>query len=963
VARPPVTFAGLLRKLRMDAGLTQEELAEAASLSSRSISDLERGVNQTARKETARLLADALHLAGPARLEFEAVARGRIPADESPAGLEGGADSAGFGGVAAPIRTLPRDVASFSGREPELREVLAAMTGADRSSGVVEIHVIGGMAGVGKTALAVHAAHQLASRFLGGQIFLPLHGHTPGRRPVDPADALANLLLTLGMSVQQIPSGLEARMALWRDRLATRRLLLVLDDAANSEQIRPLLPGTGGSLVLVTSRGHLGALEEARTISLDILPPDEAAELFVRLAARHGLSSDDVAVSEIARLSGYLPLAIGLLARQLHHHAAWCAGDLAADLAEARERLELMQTENLSVAAAFNLSYEDLTEAQQRLFRRLGLHPGTDVDVYAAAALNGTDVNIARRHLEALYDQYMLTEPARGRYRLHDLIREHSRTLAICDPDDEREQAADRLLDYYQHTAETADRYITRYSRRVPSLAAAPPKATPKILDSKRALLWTRTERPNLTACLDQATRSGQHSRVVAFTAAMASLLRHDGPWTDAMTRHSTAVEAARSLGDRLAEVSALHDLGAVQNLAGDYPGATEALEKALSIARDLDDRLGQANILNELGSVRRRTGAHPGAAEALEKALGIARDLDDRLGQASMLNNLGALRWQEGDYQAAAEILKEALGIACDLDDRLGKASTLTYLGAVGYLVGDYPRAAEALKEALGIARDLDDRVGQVSALNYIGALRYMTGDYSEATEALEEALGIARDLGDRLRRSSILNVLGTIWRRTGNYSGAAEALEEALGISCDLGDQLGESNVLNSLGLVRRRMGDYSGAAEALERALEIGRELSDPLVEANALTYLGGVRRMTGSYLSAADNLNAALRIFRDLGDLSSEAMALNELGTLHRVRGDLSQAQTCHARALEFAHEEASVWDEAHALAGLGRCALASGDKGPAEANLRRALEIFQRMGDAEAADVAVALDAC
>ena len=420
-------FGGLLRRLRAEAGLTQEELAEAARLSPRSVSDLERGINRTARKETARLLADALGLTGPARAEFEAAAAGPVP---------GGA---GTGGVAAATRTLPRDVGSFTGRQAELGQLAKAAAG---SGGVVGIHAIGGMAGVGKTAFAVHAAHQLAGRYPGGQIFLPLHGHTPGRAPVEPADALASLLLTAGVAAAHIPPGLEARAALWRDRLAERQLLLVLDDAAGSEQVRPLLPGSGGSLVLITSRRRLSALEDATAVSLDTLPPGQAAVLLVRLAGRPGLSPDDPAVGELTGLCGCLPLAIAMVARQLHHHPAWTAAGRAAELAAAAGRLELMVTEDLSVAAAFDLSYADLTCDQQRLFRRLGLHPGAYIDGYAAAALDGTDLRTARRGLEALYDQCLLTEPAAGRYRMHDLIRAHARVLAgRLDPDRDRDQA------------------------------------------------------------------------------------------------------------------------------------------------------------------------------------------------------------------------------------------------------------------------------------------------------------------------------------------------------------------------------------------------------------------------------------------------------------------------------------------------------------------------------------------
>jgi class 3 adenylate cyclase len=372
------------------------------------------------------------------------------------------------GGAAAATRTLPRDVASFTGRQQELQELVDAAADA---GGVVGIHAIGGMAGVGKTAFAVHAAHRLAARFPAGQIFLPLHGHTPGQQPVDPADALASLLLTAGVAAGQIPPGLEARMALWRDRLAGRRLLLILDDAADSEQVRPLLPGTGGSLVLVTSRRHLTALEDATAVSLDTLPPGEAAGLLVRLAGRAGLGPDEPAVGEITGLCGYLPLAIGMVARQLYHHPAWTAAGRAAELAAAVDRLELMATENLSVAAAFDLSYAELTGHQQRLFRRLGLHPGADIDGYAAAALDGTGLAAARRGLQALYDQYLLTEPAAGRYRMHDLIRAHARALAgRLDPDRDRERATGRLLDYYQHTAARAGALITRQARPRPGL-------------------------------------------------------------------------------------------------------------------------------------------------------------------------------------------------------------------------------------------------------------------------------------------------------------------------------------------------------------------------------------------------------------------------------------------------------------------------------------------------------------
>ncbi len=870
MAEPPVTFAALLRKLRTEARLTQEELAEAARLSPRSVSDLERGIAAMPRRETVRLLADALRLADPARAEFEAVARGR-PLPAVPV----------TGGAAA-MHTLPRDIASFTGRQRELQELVEAAAGA---GGVVGIHAIGGMAGVGKTAFAVHAAHRLADRFPGGQIFVPLYGHTPGQRPVDPADALASLLLTAGIPPGQIPPGLEARMALWRDRLAERQLLLVLDDAASSEQVRPLLPGAGGSLVLVTSRRHLSALDDATAVSLDTLPPGEATALLVRLSGRAGLSPADPAVGEITGLCGFLPLAIGMVARQLHHHPAWTAAGRAAELAAAQDRLELMATENLSVAAAFNLSYTDLTGDQQRLFRRLGLHPGTDIDGYAAAALDGADLSAARRGLEALYDQYLLTEPAAGRYRLHDLIREHARALAgRLDPDDNRDQATARLLDYYQHTTARADALIARQARPAPAAAdGAIPAAVPALADREQALAWVRAERASLLACLDHAVRTGQHARVTALTAGIAGLLRHDGPWADAITRHTTAVQAARHLGDRLGQARALSDLGDVRRRRHDYPAAAQVLEQALGIYRDLGDRLGQANALHDLGVVRWLTGDYPAAAQVLEQALGIYRDLGDRLGQAIALNYLGVVRLAAGNYPAGAHVLEQALGIYRDLGDRLGEATALNYLGDAWRLTGDYPAATQVLEQALDIHRHLGNRLGQANALNYLGDLRRLRDDYPAAAQTHEEALGIYRDLGDRLGQANALGYLGYVHRLTGDYVAAAQVLEQALGIFRDLGNRGGEAEALNERGTLHRVSGDLAQAEGCHLQALELARAIASSWDEAHALAGLGRCALAAGHATQAQVLLRQALEIFQRIGaaetpDLLAELDAL-------------------------------------------------------------------------------------
>jgi tetratricopeptide (TPR) repeat protein len=769
---------------------------------------------------------------GSARAQSGAAAPGRVP-----------------GGAAAATRTLPRDIASFTGRQHELAELVDAAAGAARPGGVVGIAAVGGMAGVGKTALAVHAAHRLADRFPAGQIFLPLHGHTPGRRPVDPGDALASLLATAGVTAAQIPDGTEARMALWRDRLAGQRLLLVLDDAASSEQVLPLLPGGGGSLVLVTSRRHLTALEDATAISLDTLPPDEAAGLLVRLAARYGLGPDDPAVGEITRLCGSLPLAIGMVARQLHHHPAWTVAGRAADLAAAVDRLELMATENLSVAAAFDLSYAELTEDQQRLFRRLGLAPGPDVDGYAAAALDGTGLTAARRGLEALYDQCLLTEPAPGRYRLHDLLRAHARALAgTLDPDRDRDQATARLLDYYQHAAALADALLARTARPAPAPPAGPiPAAVPAMADREKALAWLRAERANLIACLDQATETGQHGRIIALTAGLVGLLGHDGPWAEALTRYATALGAAQRLGDRPGQAGALTSLGSVRRLAGDYPAAARDLEEALGIYRDLGDGIGRAGALTNLGAVRRMTGDYPAAVRDLEEALGIYRDLGDRLSQVGALTNLGAVRRMTGDYPAAVRDLEAALGLSRDIGDRIGQVNALAFLGDVRRVTGDYPAAVRDLQEALGLSRDLGTLHGQANALVLLGGVHRLAGDYPAAVRDLEAALGLYRDIGNRGGEVEALNESGTLHRVCGDLRQAGSCHQQALDLARQIGSAWNEAHALAGLGRCALAAGHIAEAEDMLRQALGIfqqigAAEAADVARELGALTKAG-------------------------------------------------------------------------------------------------------------------------
>ena len=852
---PAPGFGGLLRRLRDDAGLTQEELAEAASLSPRSVSDLERGINLTARKETARLLADALRLSGQERSLFEAAARGRVPAGAS---------------AAAATRTLPRDIAGFTGRGAELGLLMAQLTDA-AGGGVVGIHAIGGMAGVGKTTLAVHAAHRLAGRFPDGQFFLPLHAHTPGQRPVDPADALASLLLTAGVAAQQIPAGLEARAGRWRDHVAGQKILLLLDDAAGHEQVRPLLPGTAGSLVLITSRRRLTALEDAAAISLDTLAPGEAAVLLARLAARPGLRAGDAAAGEITRLCGYLPLAIGMLARQLHHHPAWTAAGLAADLAAARDRLAVMRAENLSVAAAFDLSYQDLPGDQQRLFRRLGLHPGPGIDGYAAAALDDSSLDQARRGLEELYDQHLLTEPARGRYRLHDLLREHARTLVADEEAADSDAAVGRLLDYYLHTALAASTHITARvpARRLP-LPGDPPACAPQFSTAWQATAWLEAERANLHAAAGYAAASAFGLHAIAIPAAMSDFLLAHGHWEQAAVLHQAALAAACQAGDRPGQAGALTQLGLVQWLTGDCPAAAASQQQALALYRDLGDQPGQARALSQLGIVHALTGDYPAAAASLQAALTTARQAGDRPGQAFALGDLGHVQQATGDYRSAAASLTRALALYRDLGDRLGQGDALNRLGAVQRLTGDYPAAAASQQQALELFRGLgDDPFGQAHALNELGVVQRLTGDYPAAAASLARAMDLHRGLGDRISEADDRNQLGIVQRLTGDYPAAAASHQQALEMFRDRGDRHNEAAALNDLGELLTQSAASGRARDCHARALALARDLGVPLEEARALEGTGRYYLRDGNPVDGTAQLRQALTIYQRIG----------------------------------------------------------------------------------------------
>jgi DNA-binding SARP family transcriptional activator/tetratricopeptide (TPR) repeat protein len=763
--------------------------------------------------------------------------------------------------------SLPADTAAFTGRGAEIARLLRAGPG---------VHAIAGMPGVGKTALAVHVAHRLRDAFPDGQIFVNLHGHTSGRGIADPADVLATLLVAAGLDPRRLPSGVEARSALWRARTAGRRALIVLDNAYDSAQVAPLLPAAGGCLVLVTSRRFLGDLPaDAVPVALDVLAADEAGAMFRRLApapaddpAGQVTAADDpadlVAASgrrppaddpaDLVAACGHLPLAVALLARLLRRHRGWTVADL---LRETRERLLDVTAEHASIAAAFDLSYRHLPAARQRFFRLLASHPGTEFEPYAVGALTDVPPEAALAELDALHADSLLIEVARHRYTMHDLIRSYGRRLA--EPD---EVATTRLLDFYATTAAAANARLARMTR-----------PEPLFFEGVEPLSWLRVERANL------AVAASFPGHLVKVTAGMAELLRRDGPWSEALTRHAHAVELATGLE----RANALVDLATVRRLTGDYPGATRDAREALAGYRAAGDRLGEANALIVLAKALSRAAGYTDSMPVVAQALDLYLALGDRLGEAGALVELAIARGMTSDFRGAQELLRQALERYRSLGDRPGEAYALRVLGIAHGRVGDFAGSRELLTEALELYRRLGARMGEALTRNDLGRAAAGIGDYPAAVDSLRAALRSHRRLDHRVGQSTALHYLGAVLRRSGDLAGASTALQEALAVDREIHNRSGEVMILNELGAVHRLSGDIGRALSAHREALVLAERVSSPFDRALSLAGFGRCAVARGHPREGRAQLRAALEIL-DRIDAAEAAEVAADLAAL-------------------------------------------------------------------------------
>jgi tetratricopeptide (TPR) repeat protein len=721
---------------------------------------------------------------------------------------------------------LPAATRHFTGRRAEL-DVVAGLLEQHGHGGTVVISALDGMAGVGKTALAVMAAHRLADRFPDGQLFIDLHGYTQGHEPRSAGEALEMLLRAVNVSPQRIPPDVDERAALYRQCLAGSRTLVLLDNAGSAAQVRPLLPASEGCLVLVTSRRRLKGLDEAYPLPLDVLPQADALTLLRAVTGDRRIPADDDALVEVAKVCGYLPLALRIAAALLRHRPTWTLRHLADLLRDQDQRIAALADGERDLSVVFDLSYAHLTTAQQHLFRHLGLVPGPDLDAYAAAALTNTDHVAAGRLLEELVDHNLLIQHTHGRYRLHDLLRVHARALTSCESTNDRNAAVDRLLDYYQHTANRADAAITPYPRPAPE--GPVPESQPQLPDQSAAWAWLRTERPNLLACVRRCVADHQYRRTVVLTHGLATLLLTDGPWTDAVTLHSSAAKAADNAGDRAGQAYALFYLGDIRLLTGDYQGAVRDFRQTLHLCRDVGDRRGQANALNYLGYIRTITGDYPGGVADLLAALRMYRDIGERLGQANALTRLGTARGNTGDYSAALPDLQAALHISREIGDRRGQAFALATMADTRLRTGDHQGSEQDLKEALRLYRDLGDDNGQGNALACLGELARLTGDYPAAIRRLESALELYRRIGARGNEAWALNRYAATVGATGDHTRALSLYTDALLLARAVHQPDDEARSLEGIADCHLHAGDAESTTLHLKQALDLFQRLA--------------------------------------------------------------------------------------------------------------------------------------
>jgi tetratricopeptide (TPR) repeat protein len=728
---------------------------------------------------------------------------------------------------------LPQDLAEFTGRIIELDRLRSAVQRGRQDGGAVVISAIEGMAGVGKTQLAVHAGHLLAQERPFEQVlFVNLRGFhpDPAQPPADPAAVLDGFLRLLGVPGHKIPHDLPARAAAFRDRVAGTRLLLILDDAADEDQVRPLLADAPGCITLVTSRRSLAALPPVTHLTLDAFTPDEAVAFLTQAVPGTPVGTDPRAPARIARRCGCLPLALGLVTGHIRGKPGWTLTDHADRLDERHHDRRL----DAGVELALHLSYQRLSADRRRLLRLAALHPGQDLDAYAAAALCDLDLRTAQAHLRDLRRDHLLQKAGPGRYTLHDLIRAFATNQAGDeDPPPERRAALTRLFDYYLATAAAAmDTLHPAEAHRRPRVAA-PATPTPVLTDPETARAWLDAERAALVAVAAHTATHGWPSHTTRLSTILFRYL-NGGYNNDALTVHGHARDAARDTDDAKGQAHALTNLGAAYVQMGRFGPAADHFERALNLHEQTDDRTGQARALTNLGIVEARLSRYRQAADHHEQALTRYRQAGDRTGEARALGNLGFVEARLGDYQPAAERYRQALALCRQTGDRTGEASMLGNLGDVEVRLGRCDLAAEHIQQAMTLYRQRGDRDGEAWTLDSLGILQTHLDQPAQAAEHHQQALAFFRHTGGRDGETYALNGLGEAAHAAGQATDALAHHSAALGIATDIGALDQQARAYTGLGHAHRTLGNHDQARQHYHHALARYIDLGMPQAE---------------------------------------------------------------------------------------------------------------------------------
>jgi DNA-binding SARP family transcriptional activator/Flp pilus assembly protein TadD len=652
-------------------------------------------------------------------------------------------------------RLLPAPAAHFAGRQSELT-ALSRLLGEDgaQARGTVVISAIGGTAGVGKTALALHWAHRVADLFPDGQLYVNLRGFDPSGTPVTPADAVRRFLDALQVPASQIPSGPEARQDLYRSLLAGRRMLIVLDNARDAAQVRPLLPGGMACLVLVTSRSQLTSMvaaQGAHPVTLDVLSPAEASEMLECRLGPDRIAAEPEAATELTRLCAYLPLALAIAAARAAFQPGQPLAALVAELRDASGRLDALDVGDpgSSVRAVFSWSYRQLTGQAARMFRLLGIHPGPDITVPAAASLTGIPEADARRLLGELTRAHLTAQHAPGRYAFHDLLRAYAAEQSRhTDSDTGRREATRRVLDHYLHTAARAAFLLVPSKEPVVLAPPGPGAAAGQLPGQREALAWFEAEHQVLLAVVTLATRSGLDTYAWQLPWAMASFLQARGHWQEWAATQRRALAAATRLHDAAAQALSGRLLAMACANLGDHDQARGHYASSLALYQRLGNRLGEAKVQQSLSVLANGQGCYADALAHVEQALRLYRAIGDEAGEAEALNNVGWCHGLLGDYQRARTFCRQALTLSAGISHRRNEGHAWDTLGYAEHHLGNLAEAAACYQRALSLHREAGDRFSEADALTHLGDTRHAAGELPLAKEVWQQALAILDDI-----------------------------------------------------------------------------------------------------------------------------------------------------------------------------------------------------------------------